>query len=88
MAIGFDGMKRGRIVGTKMAGLIGAISGYQTSMTNIGYQIPVERLYLINGTPRENFVPKYLTENSLQTWNVTKKLLKIRKELSAKSTTD
>ena len=60
MAIGFDGMKRAKIMGTKMAGLIGAISGFQMTETKIGYQFPTERLYHVNGTPREDFVQEYI----------------------------
>lgn len=63
MAIGFDGMKRAKIIGTEMAGLIGAISNFQLSETKIGFQFPTERLYHINGTPREKFVPEIRTAN-------------------------
>ncbi|MHA3787895.1 S41 family peptidase [Flavobacterium hauense] len=68
MAIGFDGMKRAKITGTKMAGLIGAIYTFRTSQTNIGYQIPIERMYHINGTPREDYIIKYQTANSDETY--------------------
>lgn len=67
IAIGFDGMKRAKIIGTKMAGLLGAISGFQLSETKIGYQFPTERLYHINGTPREDFIPKIYTKNIEET---------------------
>ncbi len=63
IAIGFDGMKRAKIIGTEMAGLIGAISNFQLSETKIGFQFPTERLYHINGTPREKFVPGIVTAN-------------------------
>ncbi|OPC53265.1 S41 family peptidase [Elizabethkingia bruuniana] len=66
-AIGFDGMKRAKIMGTKMAGLIGAISGFQMTETKIGYQFPTERLYHVNGTPREDFVPGIHTKNTEET---------------------
>ncbi|OPC67204.1 peptidase [Elizabethkingia miricola] len=67
LAIGFDGMKRAKIMGTKMAGLIGAISGFQMTETKIGYQFPTERLYHVNGTPREDFVPGIHTKNTEET---------------------
>lgn len=63
IAIGFDGMNRAKIIGTQMAGLIGAISNFQLSETKIGFQFPTERLYHINGTPREKFVPGIRTEH-------------------------
>lgn len=72
MAIGFDGMKRAKIIGTEMAGLIGAISNFQ--LTEIGFQFPTERLYHINGTPRENFLPEMLTQNSEETIQKAKEI--------------
>ncbi len=74
MVIGFDGMKRAKITGTKMAGLLGAIYTYRVKNSNVGYCIPSEKLYHINGTSRENFVPEYLTETQEQTYQ---KALKI-----------
>lgn len=68
MAIGFDSFKKPVVVGTKMAGLLGAIEGFNVKETNINFQIPTERLYHVNGTPRENYVPKVLTSNSERTW--------------------
>jgi C-terminal processing protease CtpA/Prc len=67
MAIGFDGMKRATVIGTTMAGLLGAISNFQLTETKIGYQFPTERLYHVNGTPRENYVPSVLTQNIEET---------------------
>ena len=63
IAIGFDGLKRAKIIGTEMAKLLGAINGFTMSETNIGFQIPTERLYHINGTPREKYKPTILTQN-------------------------
>ncbi|MCJ0743583.1 S41 family peptidase [Pedobacter montanisoli] len=75
IAIGFDGMKRAEIIGTKMAGLLGAISNFQMTETKIGYQFPTERLYQTNGKPREDFLPKILTRNIEETY---KKISKIK----------
>ncbi len=74
MVIGFDAMKRAQIVGTRMAGLLGAIYTFKMKNTGYGYQIPYERLYHVNGTPREDFVPPYLTENSAETWSKAMRL--------------
>ena len=57
IAIGFDALGKAKIVGTKMAGLNGAINGFQTPNTKIPYSFPTEQLYHINGRPRENFIP-------------------------------
>ena len=77
IAIGFDGMERAKVTGTKMAGLLGAIDQFKLSHTNIGYQFPTERVYHINGTPREHYRPTYLTENINDTWEKVKVLFKI-----------
>ena len=63
IAIGFDGLKRAKIIGTEMARLLGAVNGFTMSETKIGFQIPTERLYHINGTPREKYKPEILTKN-------------------------
>jgi C-terminal processing protease CtpA/Prc len=63
IAIGFDGLKKAKIIGTEMAKLIGAINGFVMTETQIGFQIPTERLYHINGTPREKYKPTILTQN-------------------------
>jgi len=57
IAIGMDGMKRATIVGTDMARLAGATSGIKLPHTGIGVTFPTEKLFHVNGTPREKFVP-------------------------------
>jgi C-terminal processing protease CtpA/Prc len=57
IAIGMDGMRRAAIVGTEMARLVGATSGIRLPNTGIGVTFPTEKLFHINGTPRENFAP-------------------------------
>ena len=57
IAIGMDGMKRATIVGTEMARLAGATSAIRLPHTGIGVNVPTEKLFHINGTPRENFMP-------------------------------
>jgi C-terminal processing protease CtpA/Prc len=64
IAIGFDGMNRARIVGDKMAGLLGAIYSFTLPETNIGFSIPVEKLFHVNGSPREEFVPNFLVSDN------------------------
>lgn len=62
ITIGFDALKRARVIGTKMAGLKGSISGFQTTNIKIPYSFPTEQLFHINGTPRENYVPALLID--------------------------
>jgi C-terminal processing protease CtpA/Prc len=57
MAIGFDAMKRARIVGTPMARLRGGTESFELPRTGIPVHLPTYRLYHVNGTPREDFVP-------------------------------
>jgi carboxyl-terminal processing protease len=57
IAIGMDGLKRATVVGTPMAGLLGATSGITLPNSKIGVNFPTEKLFHVNGTPREDFVP-------------------------------
>lgn len=67
IAIGFHAINHATIVGTAMAGLLGAIENFRLPETNIGYQFPTEKLYHINGTPREQFIPTIRTKHSFET---------------------
>jgi hypothetical protein len=57
ITIGFDAMQRATIMGTEMARLNGSIASYRLPQSGIGFNIPTERLYRINGLPREDYVP-------------------------------
>jgi carboxyl-terminal processing protease len=57
LAIGFDGTGRGTVIGTPMAGLLGATYHVTLPKTGIGLNVPAERLYHVRGTPREEFRP-------------------------------
>ncbi len=59
LAIGFEGMGRGQIVGTAMHRLAGAIYSFSYKHRDYNYRISREKLYHINGTPREKYVPKH-----------------------------
>jgi carboxyl-terminal processing protease len=62
IAIGFDALKRATIIGTKMAGLNGANYSFTLPNTGIGFSFPAEKLFHVNGTPRENFRPGVLVD--------------------------
>ena len=62
MTIGFDGMQRATVVGTRMAGLCGATNGFTLPNSKINVQFPVERLAHLDGTPREKWVPPVLVD--------------------------
>lgn len=57
IVIGFDALKRATVIGTPMARLNGAVYSYQLPHTRIGFSFPVEKLFHVNGTPREQYVP-------------------------------
>jgi C-terminal processing protease CtpA/Prc len=57
IAIGLDGMGRATVVGTRMAGLNGAVFDLQLPKTKINLNYAAEKLFHLNGTPREDFVP-------------------------------
>ncbi|GAB2458165.1 hypothetical protein GCM10011375_07260 [Hymenobacter qilianensis] len=64
ITIGLDGMKRATVMGTEMARLNGAIYSFRIPNSGIGFNIPAERLYRIDGLPRENYVPQVIVPPS------------------------
>ena len=58
LAIGFDATGAGTVVGTEMAGLLGATYHFELPHSKIGVNLPAERLTHVDGTPRENFRPR------------------------------
>jgi C-terminal processing protease CtpA/Prc len=62
LALGFDGAAHATIVGTAMAGLLGATYHVTLPNTGIGVNIPAERLYHVDGRPREAFRPAVLVD--------------------------
>lgn len=66
LAIGLDGMKRAKIIGTEMGKKAGITAGYSFKNSSYGYRIPIDKLYHLNGQLREDFVPEYsLTQKSV-----------------------
>jgi hypothetical protein len=56
IAIGLESM--GAVVeGTRMAGLLGAVYDECLPNSDLVVKLPVERLYAVDGTPREEFDP-------------------------------
>jgi carboxyl-terminal processing protease len=62
LAIGFDATRRGTVIGTAMAGLVGATMRVMLPRTGIGINVPTERLHHVNGTPREEFQPAVMVD--------------------------
>ncbi len=57
MAIGLDGMRRGLVVGTPMAGLAGAVDDITLPCSGLVIALPTARLLHLDGTPRERWAP-------------------------------
>jgi C-terminal processing protease CtpA/Prc len=55
-------LKRGTVVGTRMAGLLGATHSITLPHSGIGVSFPAEKLFHVNGTPREDYVPTVLVD--------------------------
>ncbi|MCG7535585.1 S41 family peptidase [Pseudoalteromonas sp. OOF1S-7] len=57
LTIGLHGMGRATVIGTQMSQLLGAIYSETLPHSQLSYMLPREKLYHINGTPREAFMP-------------------------------
>jgi carboxyl-terminal processing protease len=68
ITIGFDAMNRPhtKIIGTIMARLNGAVYSYEMPFSKIHFSFPAERLYHINGLPREKYLPQVLLDVTRQ----------------------
>ncbi len=78
LAIGFDGMKRAKIVGTEMERLAGSIENFTIGKLDFGYSLSTERLYHINGTPREEYIPtNYVNQTHISSDEIMKKGIEI-----------
>lgn len=56
LAIGFRALGA-EVIGTRMAGLLGAIYDYPLPASGLVLKLPTERMMAVDGTPREDFVP-------------------------------
>ncbi len=67
LAIGFEGMGRAEIVGSEMERLSGEMNGFSFKNQNYGYRLSTAKLYHINGTPREKYIPtNYVTQTTTE----------------------
>ncbi|WP_109301230.1 S41 family peptidase [Aquimarina sp. AU474] len=57
LAIGFEGMERAEIVGSEMRRLAGEVYDFSFKYRNYGYKLSTTKLYHVNGTIREKYVP-------------------------------
>ena len=64
VAIGLNAVDSATVIGTPMAGLAGATYHLTLPRTGIGVNVPAERLYHVDGTPRETFRPNVVVDVS------------------------
>jgi carboxyl-terminal processing protease len=64
LTIAFDALPQATVVGSPLARLHGAIYSYRLPNSGIGFSLPAEKLYHVNGTPREDYQPKVRVEPS------------------------
>ena len=57
IAIGFEGMERAKIVGSEMRRLAGEVYDFGFNHQRYGYKISTTKLYHLNGTIREKYIP-------------------------------
>lgn len=62
LAMGLDATIGARIMGTRMAGLLGATYTVKLPNTGLTINVPAERLYHVSGVPREAFTPSVILE--------------------------
>lgn len=64
VVIALDGMKRATIIGTEMARLRGGMTNFQFKSKDYAYVLSFEKILHIDGTPREDFIPKIYTRHT------------------------
>jgi carboxyl-terminal processing protease len=64
IAIGLHGIRGARVLGQRMAQLLGALGEVRLDKSGIVARVPNEKLFHVNGTPREDFSPEPVTQSS------------------------
>ena len=59
MAVGLDGLRRGEVFGSRMAGLAGGVESFTLDASGLAFRIPTYALAHIDGTPREAWRPTH-----------------------------
>ncbi|WP_340202456.1 S41 family peptidase [Ascidiimonas sp. W6] len=78
LAIGFEGMKRGPVVGTKMRRLAGEVYDFSFKHQRYKYKIATTKLFHLNGTLREDYIPThYIKQTTTQRDEILEKAIKL-----------
>ncbi|MEO1628874.1 MAG: S41 family peptidase [Bacteroidota bacterium] len=64
LAIGFEGMGRAEVVGTEMRRLAGEVYDFNFQHQWYGYKLSTAKLFHINGTIREKYIPTHYVRQS------------------------
>ncbi len=67
LAIGLNAARSTPVIGAPMAHLLGALGETRLPNTQITVRVPVEKLFHVNGTPRESFLPRALSTTPYNT---------------------
>jgi carboxyl-terminal processing protease len=85
IAIGLNATRNAPVLGEPMAHLLGALGQIDLPNTNIPVRVPAEKLFHVNGTPREAFVPCHVAAAGKPTDDVElDAAVKLAHELAAK----
>lgn len=71
LAIGFEGMNRGAVVGTEMRRLAGEVFDFGFQNTQFGFKLSTRKLFHLNGTPREKYIPTHYVKQTTTTTDET-----------------
>jgi len=71
LAIGFEGMNRGEVVGTEMRRLAGEVFDFGFPNTPFGFKLSTRKLFHLNGTPREEYLPTNYVKQTTTTTDET-----------------
>ena len=63
IAIGLNAARGAPVLGQRMAQLLGALGEVRLTHSGIVARIPTEKLFHVNGTPRENFSPQAVEDS-------------------------
>jgi C-terminal processing protease CtpA/Prc len=64
IAIGLNAARASTVLGQRMAQLLGAMGEVRLTHSGIVARIPNEKLFHVNGTPREKFLPQAVVESA------------------------
>ena len=82
IAVGFDGIRQAKVVGSEMERLAGEMSGFSFKNQAFGYRLSTAKLFHIYGTPREEYVPEvYVKQTTIEKDEILEKGLEVLKAM-------